>query len=179
MKALAWLIGLSLVSCGCRPREQPSAPAPVDSSSTDAAPAAFGLLYAQRAAEIHFQSPSGPVIGRVHPGARVEVAPTDAGHVRIVLPAVFTWDKRNEQLVALVDNDVFSPTPRPLAAVTFPAAISGYLMAKLVEAFGWETGSTLMMTALLIVPIFVSLLIDTRLITGRGRRVSEGSRLLT
>jgi len=52
-------------------------------------------------------------------------------------------------------------------------------MAKLVEAFGWETGSTLMMTALLIVPIFVSLLIDTRLITGRGRRVSEGSRLLT
>jgi hypothetical protein len=65
------------------------------------------------------------------------------------------------------------------AAVTFPAAISGYLMAKLVEAFGWETGSTLMMTGVLVVPIAVSLLIDTRLITGRGRRLSEGSRLLT
>jgi len=65
------------------------------------------------------------------------------------------------------------------AAVTFPAAVSGYVMAKLVEAFGWETGSTLMMTALLVVPIAVSLIIDTRLITGRGRRLSEGSRLLT
>jgi MFS family permease len=65
------------------------------------------------------------------------------------------------------------------AAVTFPAGVSGYLMAKLVEAFGWETGSTLMMTALLIVPIAVSLIIDTRFVTGRGRRLSEGSRLLT
>lgn len=65
------------------------------------------------------------------------------------------------------------------AAVTFPAAVSGYLMAKLVEFFGWETGSTLMMTVLLIIPIAVSLLIDTRLITGRGRRLSPGARLLT
>jgi hypothetical protein len=44
---------------------------------------------------------------------------------------------------------------------------------------GWETGSTLMMTALLIVPIAASLVIDTRLITGQGRRLSEGARLLT
>jgi predicted MFS family arabinose efflux permease len=65
------------------------------------------------------------------------------------------------------------------AAVTFPAAVSGYLMAKLVEMLGWETGSTLMMTALLIVPIAASLVIDTRLITGQGRRLSEGARLLT
>jgi MFS family permease len=65
------------------------------------------------------------------------------------------------------------------AAVTFPAAVSGYLMAKLVEIFGWEMGSTLMMTVLLIVPITASLIIDTRLVSGRGRRVSEGSRLLT
>jgi MFS family permease len=65
------------------------------------------------------------------------------------------------------------------AAVTFPAAVSGYLMAKLVELSGWQTGSTVMMTALLIVPIAVSLFIDTRLVTGRGRRLSYGARLLT
>ncbi len=64
------------------------------------------------------------------------------------------------------------------AAVTFPAAVSGYVMARLVEVFGWETGSTLMMTVLLIVPIAISLVIDTRLITGRGRRLSKGARLL-
>jgi MFS family permease len=65
------------------------------------------------------------------------------------------------------------------AAVTFPAAVSGYAMAKLVEAFGWQAGSTIMMTALLALPIAVSLIIDTRLVTGKGRRFSEGSRLLT
>ena len=65
------------------------------------------------------------------------------------------------------------------AAATFPAAISGYLMAKLVEIFGWGAGASLMMTLLLIVPILISLMIDTTLITGRGRRISQGRRLWT
>jgi MFS family permease len=63
------------------------------------------------------------------------------------------------------------------AASTFPAALSGFLFAKLIEAFGWGTAATLFMSLLLLVPILVSLLIDTRLITGCGRRVSEGARL--
>ena len=65
------------------------------------------------------------------------------------------------------------------AASTFPAAVSGYLMAKLVEAFGWETGATLMMSLLLVVPIGISLLIDTSLITGKGRRLTPGKRIWT
>jgi len=65
------------------------------------------------------------------------------------------------------------------AASTLPAAVSGYVMAKLVEAFGWEFGATLMMTALLVVPIAVSLFIDTRLVTGAGRRLAPGVRILT
>jgi MFS family permease len=65
------------------------------------------------------------------------------------------------------------------AAATFPAAVSGYLMAKLVEAFGWTAGATLMMTALLVVPVIVSLFIDTARISGRGRRQSSGRRIWT
>ena len=65
------------------------------------------------------------------------------------------------------------------AASTLPAAISGYVMAKLVEYFGWELGSTLMMSVLLIVPIAISLFIDTTRVTGRGRRLSPGRRVWT
>jgi len=55
------------------------------------------------------------------------------------------------------------------AASTFPAALSGYLFAKLIEFFGWSGGATFMMTLLLLVPIALSLVIDTSLITGNGR----------
>ena len=63
------------------------------------------------------------------------------------------------------------------AAATLPAAISGSLMAELVESFGWERGTTLVMSALLIVPIAVSFFIDTRAVTGRGRRTTPGPRI--
>ncbi len=33
------------------------------------------MLYAQRTTELHYPSPSGPVTGRLHPGAFVSVAP--------------------------------------------------------------------------------------------------------
>jgi hypothetical protein len=65
------------------------------------------------------------------------------------------------------------------AAGTFPTAISGYLLAKLVGLIGWGPGATLMMSALLIVPILISLFIDTSQITGNGRRLSPGPRLWT
>ncbi len=65
------------------------------------------------------------------------------------------------------------------AAATLPAAISGYVMAKLVEWFGWSLGSTLMMTVLMAVPIVISLFIDTTKVTGRGRRRTPGARLWT
>ena len=65
------------------------------------------------------------------------------------------------------------------AAATFPAAVSGYLMAKLVDVLGWGMGATLMMSVLLIVPIVISLFIDTSLVTGRGRRLSPGRRVWT
>jgi MFS family permease len=65
------------------------------------------------------------------------------------------------------------------AAATLPAAVSGYAMAKLVEVFGWSTGATLMMTLLMIVPIVISLFVDTTKVTGRGRRRTQGARLWT
>lgn len=63
------------------------------------------------------------------------------------------------------------------AASTLPAAISGFLLAKLVEAVGWRLGASLMMSALLLVPIGISLFIDTRLVSGRARRLTPGGRL--
>jgi MFS family permease len=65
------------------------------------------------------------------------------------------------------------------AAATFPAAISGYAMAKLVEAFGWHDGGTMMMSLLLIAPIAISLFIDTTRVTGRGRRMSQARKMWT
>ena len=63
------------------------------------------------------------------------------------------------------------------AASTLPAAISGFLFAKLVEAIGWQSGASLMMSALLLIPIGISLFIDTRLVSGRARRLSPGRRV--
>ncbi len=58
------------------------------------------------------------------------------------------------------------------AASTFPAAVSGFLMARLVDAFGWRMGGTLMTSVLLLVPIGLSLLIDTRRLHGTGLRTA-------
>ncbi|HYM18943.1 MAG TPA: MFS transporter [Micropepsaceae bacterium] len=63
------------------------------------------------------------------------------------------------------------------AASTFPAALTGFLFAKLIEIFGWGTAATLFMSLLLLVPVAISLLIDTRFITGRGRRTMDGTRV--
>ncbi len=65
------------------------------------------------------------------------------------------------------------------AASTLPASVSGYIMAKLVEALGWSAGASLMILVFLIPPIVVSLFIDTTLITGRGRRLTKGTRVWT
>ncbi len=65
------------------------------------------------------------------------------------------------------------------AASTLPAAVSGYVIAKLVDIFGWETGASLMMALFLAVAIAVSLAIDTRKITGTGRRVSPDRKVWT
>jgi MFS family permease len=65
------------------------------------------------------------------------------------------------------------------AASTLPAAISGFILAKLVEAFGWHVGATLMMTVLPLAPIGISLLIDTRVVSGNGRRLTPGRRMFT
>jgi MFS family permease len=63
------------------------------------------------------------------------------------------------------------------AASTLPAAVSGLLLAKLVEALGWRFGASLMMSALLLIAIGISLFIDTRLVSGRARRLTTGRRL--
>jgi MFS family permease len=65
------------------------------------------------------------------------------------------------------------------AASTFPASVSGYILAKLVEAFGWSTGATMMIASFLIVPIVISLFIDTRALADKGRRLTSRRRLFT
>jgi hypothetical protein len=41
------------------------------------------MMYSQRAGDLHFKTPTGPAIGKLHPGAFVSVTPTDAPRVRI------------------------------------------------------------------------------------------------
>jgi len=65
------------------------------------------------------------------------------------------------------------------AASTLPAAISGFVLAKLVEGFGWRIGATLMMSVVPLIPIAISLFIDTSQISGHGRRLSPGHRIFT
>jgi hypothetical protein len=48
-----------------------------------------------------------------------------------------------------------------------------------VEAFGWHVGATLMMSVLPLIPIVISLFIDTSRISGRGRRLSPGQPIFT
>jgi len=63
------------------------------------------------------------------------------------------------------------------AASTLPAAISGFLLAKLAEIFGWRLGATLMMLLLLAIAIVISLFIDTSLVSGRSRRLMTRRRI--
>ncbi len=65
------------------------------------------------------------------------------------------------------------------ASTTVPAAIAGVLLAQLVAAYGWTVAGTTLFSGILIVPLFISLFIDTRLLTGPTRRKSEGARLFT
>jgi len=65
------------------------------------------------------------------------------------------------------------------AASTFPAALSGFTFATLIDTFGWSGGAFVIMSLLLLVPIALSLFIDTSAITGTRRRVTPGRRLWT
>jgi MFS family permease len=65
------------------------------------------------------------------------------------------------------------------ALATLPASISGFVMARLVEEFGWQTGANAMILGFLVPAILISLFIDTRQVSGRGRRLTEGRRIFT
>ena len=57
-----------------------------------------------------------------------------------------------------------------LAAINLPAAFSGYMMAKLVTAFGWSTAALLQMSLLLIIPTIGMFFFDpaqTSRVTGK------------
>jgi hypothetical protein len=44
------------------------------------------MLHGQRVSELHLDSPAGPVIGRIHPGAFVSVAPQDGATWLVAVP---------------------------------------------------------------------------------------------
>lgn len=76
------------------------------------------MLYAQRSTELHHSSPSGPVIGRLHPGAFVSVAP--GGDDRWATIGVSRYGAAGEGagpgLIAYAERSALGPEPRPLVA---------------------------------------------------------------
>jgi hypothetical protein len=80
------------------------------------------MLYAQRIGDLHLYSPSGPVVGRLHPGAVVTVASGDAASVLVAnLGFQFRVNQEREDgiitgsstgpLVAYVARDVLGTEP--------------------------------------------------------------------
>jgi len=76
------------------------------------------MLYAQRTTELHHLSPSGPVIGRLHPGAFVSVAP--GGDARWATVGVSRYGAAGKDagpgLIAYAERSALGPEPRPLVA---------------------------------------------------------------
>lgn len=82
------------------------------------------LLYAQRAADLHIDRPSGPTAGSLHPGAFVTVAPGDDAQLLIGLPGFFRHD---QPMVAFVDKDALGTNPIELVSPTPNRRVRAYL----------------------------------------------------
>ncbi|MBN1611528.1 MAG: hypothetical protein JW940_33145 [Polyangiaceae bacterium] len=66
------------------------------------------LLYAQKVAPLHYGSPAGPIIGRLHPGAFVGVRPHDSGSFLVAVPR---YSHNDRPLLAYVEPDALGPEP--------------------------------------------------------------------
>jgi hypothetical protein len=75
-------------------------------------------LYAQKRADLHYESENGPVIGRIYPGAFVSVAPARPpaapGYLEIALPAIRAPNAGQTQVVAIVEASALGTSPQPL-----------------------------------------------------------------
>jgi hypothetical protein len=76
------------------------------------------MLVAQRDAELRWRRPNGPVLGRLHAGARITVASVEGPWVRIAgLP--FRSEQREIEIAAYVESSALAAKARPLAAFSF------------------------------------------------------------
>ncbi|MEZ4298572.1 MAG: hypothetical protein R3B70_26710 [Polyangiaceae bacterium] len=95
------------------------------------------MLYGQRISDLHLDSPTGPVVGRIHPGAFLSVAPHDETHWQVAVP-------RYSGLLAYVEKSALGPTPQ--------RQVTPVQTGKRVEDFGmdlWTPGGTKAFTTLL------------------------------
>lgn len=71
------------------------------------------MLHGQRVSELHLDSPAGPVIGRIHPGAFVSIAPQDDGATWLVaVPRYSESSGEGHPLLAYVDRSALGPAPQ-------------------------------------------------------------------
>lgn len=68
------------------------------------------MLYAQRSTELHFGTPDGPVIGLLHPGAMVAVAPHGHDHWTVAIPRYRT--ESEQLLLAFTERSTLGLEPR-------------------------------------------------------------------
>src|SRR5262249_23639125 len=117
MRALGWLVALSLTGCHACRRAPPSPS--ISDGGLDAS--ATRRLYAQRVADIHLREPSGPIIGRVHPGAELDVGPAGTRYVPVSPPSGFRrYGQKDDDLVGFVEQDAFNAIPQAARAPSFP-----------------------------------------------------------
>jgi hypothetical protein len=122
-------------------------------------------LYAQRQADLHEQSATGPVIGRVYPGAFVSVAPASPGYLLLALPAFRAAPQ--EQVLAVVEENAFGSASQRLQG---PSS-EGQLVRDFVNAPLWAVE----FTARPVPPFASTMCGDVRVlsVTARASRISQ------
>lgn len=85
------------------------------------------MLYSNRVTGLHLDSPEGPLLGKLHPGAMVSVAPFDAEHWQVAVPR---YGEKDRPLLAYVAKNALDETPR--------AQVAPKLAGRLVRDFAFN-----------------------------------------
>lgn len=83
------------------------------------------MLYGQRVSDLHLDSPAGPVIGRIHPGAFVSVAPHDDATWLVAVSRYRSPPPSSEgkPLLAYVEKGALGPAPREQVPPSLPGEV--------------------------------------------------------
>lgn len=80
------------------------------------------MLHARRVVDLRLGAPDGEVVGRLHPGALVSVAPDAAAGTWLVAVPRYT-DANGGPLLAHVERDALGPEPRPIVPPVLPGEV--------------------------------------------------------